>query len=190
MTMLTPNNLRRGIDVPLVLITYATTLFGILMLYSATLGDRVNYAKSQVIWLVIASVALIVGSLIDYNRYGRWTRHLYWLNIGLLVFVKLKGHGAKGAVRWIKFGAFQFQPSEFAKVGLIICLAYYLVQRRDEIRKFWGLVRSFFLYRDSGGDYRGATGLRNGACGNGRLARDGFRGGGEGKTSRDSTPQR
>lgn len=142
--MLTPNNLRRGIDVPLVLITYATTLFGILMLYSATLGDRVNYAKSQVIWLVIASVALIVGSLIDYNRYGRWTRHLYWLNIGLLVFVKLKGHGAKGAVRWIKFGAFQFQPSEFAKVGLIICLAYYLVQRRDEIRKFWGLVRSFF----------------------------------------------
>lgn len=143
MTTLTPTNLRRGLDVPLLLITYATTLFGVLMLYSATLGDKVNYAKSQIIWLVVASLALAVGSSIDYNRYGRWTKHLYWLNIGLLVFVKLKGHGAKGAVRWIKFGGFQFQPSEFAKVALIICLAYYLVQKRDEIREFWGLARSF-----------------------------------------------
>jgi len=144
MAMMTSNNLRRGIDVPLLLITYTTTLFGILMLYSATLGDKINYAKSQIVWLVVASFALAVGSQIDYNRYGRWTRHLYWLNLGLLLFVKLKGHGAKGAVRWIKFGGFQFQPSEFAKVALTICLAYYLVEKREEIKDFWGLVKSFF----------------------------------------------
>ncbi len=114
------------------------------MLYSATLGDKTNYARSQAVWLVVATLALVAGSQIDYNRYGRWTQHLYWLNMVLLVFVKLKGHGAKGAVRWIKFGAFQFQPSEFAKVSLIICFAYYLIQKRDEIKEFGGLVKSFF----------------------------------------------
>lgn len=145
MTVMSTGGLRKNWDVPLLALTYLTAIFGILILYSATLGDKVNSAKTQTIWLVLATFALALGSRINYHQYGRFTRHLYSINLLFLLVVWLKGHGAKGAVRWIKVGGFQFQPSEVAKIILILSLAHYIVSHREEIREFWGLFRSFLL---------------------------------------------
>lgn len=145
MTVMTTGAIRKNWDVSLLIITYLCALFGICVLYSATLGDKVSSAKTQMVWLVIATFALVLGARINYHGYGRFVRHLYFINLFLLLFVWLKGHGAKGAVRWIKVGGFQFQPSEVAKIILILSLAHYLVTHKEEIKEFWGLFRSFLL---------------------------------------------
>jgi rod shape determining protein RodA len=137
--------LRKNWDWSLLIITYMTAIFGVITLFSATSGDKTNYAKSQLIFLSVATLALLAGSHINYHRYERFVRHFYIANLLLLLYVWLKGHGAKGAVRWIKIGGFQFQPSELAKIVLILSLAHYLIAHKDEIRSLWGLVKSFLL---------------------------------------------
>jgi rod shape determining protein RodA len=75
-------------------------------------------------------LVIVLGlSRISYNHLIRWHWVTYGLTNGLLIAVMVLGNSAKGAQRWISIAGFQFQPSEFAKVGLIITLAAILHRR-------------------------------------------------------------
>jgi rod shape determining protein RodA len=137
------SRLRKNLDKPLLILTYLTALLGILMIYSATHGDPGAYHKKQMIWVVIGSVGLVLTTGIDYHLYARFARHLYILNLLLLTLILKVGHTTNGAVRWIRVGSFQFQPSEFAKLFLILTLAIYLTKRQETIREFKTLFLSF-----------------------------------------------
>jgi len=112
----------------LVFCVAALLALGMVMLYSASMAQvGAHYLAMQLVWCVFGLVAAVVTTLVDYRQLKR----IWWVPLGLAVLMLamvLNGHfGVKinGARRWFSFGAVHFQPSEFAKVALIIALAWY-----------------------------------------------------------------
>jgi rod shape determining protein RodA len=97
---------------------------GLLAIYSAT-HNSANPGEfgRQMVFIVPALVAMVVMLLYDYGWLFSMSRWIYWGNVGLLAFVLVAGHSALGAQRWINLGFMTIQPSEFAKLALIVTLA-------------------------------------------------------------------
>lgn len=87
---------------------------------------------------VIGIVLMFIISKIDYRIYKRFYKLAYIFSIIMLslVIMPVIGSGAKGATRWLDFGFIRFQPSELAKIGLIIFYAGYLSEHRTELNSF------------------------------------------------------
>ena len=112
------------------------SLFGLLMIYSAssvtslisadTNFDPAYYVKRQAIFLAAGTVAALVLAAIDYHTWsgsiltGVWVLTVVML---LAIFASSMGQGAYGASRWIGIGSFSLQPSEFAKVTVVLTAA-------------------------------------------------------------------
>jgi len=117
---------RAAVDWPLILTVLALAAVGLLNLYSATRGTR-HHAKfdTQVQWMAVGLLAFIVATMIDYRALVR----LAWIGLGaaifLLVIVRLLGEGAhgKGSYRWLNVFGMGIQPSELAKLMVILALA-------------------------------------------------------------------
>ncbi len=110
--------------------------FGCVAIYSASSGGGKGgaYVERQLTFAALGIVAAAILASIDHGFYHRHAGKLYGWTLVVLVLVLKLGHESKGAQRWIGMGPFQFQPSEFAKVVLIIVLAVFIVKRREEIR--------------------------------------------------------
>ena len=133
------------IDYVLLVVVLALVGFGIVMVYSTTailagdrLGDPFFFLKRQVVYAGIGFGLMIVAMLLRYNVWKRLAYPVLALSILLLMAVLVPGigHRAGGATRWIRIFSFSFQPSEFAKLGLIIFLAYFLTKKEEKIRSF------------------------------------------------------
>lgn len=88
----------------------------------------------QLMWAVIGVVVLGVCASISQRTWLRIAPYLYIVSAGSLIAVLRLGKNINGATRWIEIGPLQFQPSEMAKVLLIITLAAYFTKKRPEIR--------------------------------------------------------
>lgn len=137
--------LLKNLDWALVFTAMAILTFGCFAIYSASKGGDagMKLVTRQVVSAVIGIVAAVLVASIDHGVYERLAGKLYILNIVLLLAVIGAGHSAKGSQRWIGFGPVQIQPSELAKIILIIALAVFLVKRIDRIRTFETFVHSF-----------------------------------------------
>jgi rod shape determining protein RodA len=119
---------RAAVDWPLILTMVALCAIGLLNLYSATRGVR-HHAKfeAQVQWMVVGAIAFVVVTAIDYRTLVRLAWGGLGISIGLLVLARLIGltldetHG--NTHRWINLAGFRLQPSELAKVMVILVLA-------------------------------------------------------------------
>jgi rod shape determining protein RodA len=91
----------------------------------------------QIIWYAVGLGAAAALCVVDYHALIRWSLVFYWTAILLLLAVLVPGIGSMrfGARRWIDLGLFQFQPSEFAKLALILALAHYLSRPLDELER-------------------------------------------------------
>lgn len=127
----------RGVFGPLVhldwwilLVTLAVGAMGVVCIYSAGYRGPDQPAsllwQRQLVWLGLGLAALLVVARLDYRWLCRWGWVFYAASIALLVATMLAGLVAFGARRWIMIGPFQVQPSEFAKLGLILALAGWL----------------------------------------------------------------
>jgi len=117
-------------------------LAGIMTMYSFT-GDN-SFALHQLVWVGISLATFFFVSRIDV-RFLRSTRVLvafYTIICVLLTGLFLVGKISHGASSWFSFGAFSFQPSDFAKLILIIILAKYFSRRHIEIANFRHLIVS------------------------------------------------
>jgi rod shape determining protein RodA len=76
-------------------------------------------------WILLGSAAFVVMLVADYHRIARLAYPLYALVLIMLAYVLVEGRTSKGAQRWIALGPFSFQPSEFAKLVLVLVLAHY-----------------------------------------------------------------
>jgi len=104
----------------------------------------------QVIWMVMGAGAAVVLCVVNYQSLSRWAFVAYWAAIGALIAVLIPGIGSMrfGARRWIDFGIFQFQPSEFAKLAFIMAMAHFLSRPADELRSpkiFWQAIGLMLL---------------------------------------------
>ncbi len=133
--MILDSRFRRSLDLILIVVTYLIAFFGVVVLWSATRGDGSHYERKQLIGMALGTLGLIGMARLDYHHLTRIARQIYLVNLILLLIVRFKGHDTNGSVRWIKIAGFQFQPSEFAKLAVIITLATFLEQRQETIRE-------------------------------------------------------
>lgn len=125
----------RDYDYTLLFLTLALLGFGLVMLRSGAPPDPNNdFFQQQVVWVGLGLVMMGVMTSIDYRFVGAWARPLY---VGILLalgLIFLLGDTAFGAQRWFAVLDRQVQPSEFAKLMLIISLARYLADREGSHR--------------------------------------------------------
>lgn len=136
---------RRAVDRPLLATAGALTAFGAIMVFSASsvtaftrYGDPTHYLKRELVWVAIGGLLLWLGASIDYAKLRKLAPVLYGLAVCLLVAVLVPHFGAKegGARRWFEFGSVSFEPSEFAKLALVIFLAKMLADHPDGAKSF------------------------------------------------------
>jgi rod shape determining protein RodA len=91
----------------------------------------------QAVFYGLGLCAAATVCLIDYHRLARWSLVFYWIGILFLVLVMVPQLGTEvyGARRWINLGFFRFQPSEFAKVCVVLVLAHFLSRPLEELRQ-------------------------------------------------------
>lgn len=86
--------------------------------------------KTQLLWFGIGMALTALTLLMHYSFFSRIAYIIYFTNLLLLVAVLLVGQSNLGAKRWVGFGAFRIQPSEFMKLSMVICLAKYFESDR------------------------------------------------------------
>lgn len=127
----------------LIIYVLALSIIGTLVINSAAEG----YMNKQIIGLVGSCIIMLIVSLIDYNYISKFAWILYFLNILILLAVKLVGYNVNGAKRWFRLGSFgTLQPSELSKVIMLIVFAYLISEQRDRINNFGTIIRLFILY--------------------------------------------
>ena len=126
----------------------ALSVIGLTALFSATSETDYNEFAKQIIWIAISFVAMLAIMLIDYNLLVRISPILYAISIILLVLV-LFTEPINGATSWFSIGDFAFQPSEFAKIAVILFLAFSMskLQERgkEEINRPWKLLITLLI---------------------------------------------
>jgi len=140
----------RQFDPILFAICFLLVLYGTVLIYAASVTPSDNTAAlttlgRQASFAVIGLGVLIVAAITDYRIYQTFFWPLLVTNLGLLVFVLVKGQISFGAQRWISIGFFEVQPSELGKLLVILTLAKYIADHEEGMRKLRYLVGSMPL---------------------------------------------
>lgn len=144
----------KEIDFPLLLVTAALLAYGLVLVYSATAGPGADVAFRPSVWAVRQCVFVILGigvmvgmTLVDYRLPRALAYHLYGLALLLLAAVLLLGTGDEefGARRWLDLQFFLLQPSEIAKLSLIVALARFLEKSAPDSMSFARVFASGLL---------------------------------------------
>jgi cell division protein FtsW len=132
-------------DYTLLLLAAAILGIGVVMVYSSssvdaavTLHDPAYFFKRQLMWAAVGTVVLMCCMNFDYWRWNRLAPAVLLATLGLLLIVLVPGLGrsSHGASRWIGFGSLQFQPSECAKLSMVIYFSAWLAGRQQKLRRF------------------------------------------------------
>lgn len=138
---------QKQFDFILCITVFLLLALGIVMVLSAsapsalsTYSNSYYYVIRQAAYALVGIILMFIISKVDYRIYKKLYWPAYWASIIALALVIMPviGSGAKGATRWLDFGFIRFQPSELAKVGLIIFYAGYLSDHRTELNTFMG----------------------------------------------------
>jgi rod shape determining protein RodA len=156
------NEPQSRIDKPQLAAVFGLMLVGTAFVYSATMANDASSSMAlyrqlwfrQVVWYALGLGAGTALCFVDYRTLARWSIIIYTVATLFLLAVLVPGIGTThgwGARRWIDFGPFQMQPSEFAKLALILTMAHFLSRPAEELRQpltFWkalGLLLLPFL---------------------------------------------
>lgn len=132
-------------DWPLIIVTMCLSVFGIIVIYSATrtLDTNTNVIV-QSISFAIGIGLLVLLQRFDYEQFKNMIKPIYIISVLMLVAVLIFGiTGDWGARSWIRIGAIGIQPSEFAKICFIITFSYHLSMVEEDINKplvIFGLI--------------------------------------------------
>ncbi len=136
-------NTPRGLDLVLLAVALILLGFGTVMVFSSSAVFAARKYKDGAFFLArhssyagIGLVALYVAWRLDYHLYQRFVYPLLLGSIAMLVGLFFVGTRVDGAVRWFRFAGLSFQPSELAKLTLIMYLAYSLSKKRDDMHLF------------------------------------------------------
>ena len=141
-------------DYSLLAVIILLTCFGLVMLYSTSsymaelnYGDDMYYFKKQAA-ISFGCIIIALGiSQIDYHILTKFTGVLYGMAAILMILVKTPlGRTANGARRWLNLGPLSFQPSEVAKIAIIVCLSYMIVNMGRNIKT----LKAFMILAGSG----------------------------------------
>jgi rod shape determining protein RodA len=130
----------RHVDLVLLAIPLAISALGLLAIYSSTRErlerdgiDAMYFIRRQGLGIALGLVALVLTIVIDYRKLRDLWALIYLAILPLLVGVLVVGASRKGAQAWFQVGPLQFQPSEVAKVAVIVAIAGYCHQHRGDL---------------------------------------------------------
>lgn len=126
--------------------------FGLVMLYStsaynaqAKFKDSAFYLKKQLFASVLGFIGMFVVANIDYHFWLKLGGLAYLVSLGLCTAVIFAGTNLNGSTRWLKIGPLSFQPSELAKVGVILFLAAVINRMPKQMGKFANILKLLLL---------------------------------------------
>lgn len=129
-------------DFKLILMVLILNIIGILAIGSA----KESVQDKQIMGMVLGVIIMIMLSLFDYSLLLNLHWVFYVLNLVLLVLVVLMGDEAGGAQRWLEIAGIRFQPSETAKILLILFYAQFIMKYREQLNTFKILAASVLLF--------------------------------------------
>ena len=141
--------LLKNYDFFLLLIIILISAFGVIMVGSSSVSGEVTVSAlfsnqvfiKQLVWALAGGAVMILLSLIDYSEWQRFQIPIYIFSLALLTLVIFKGSSAGGAQRWIAIGKlFKLQPSELAKVAIIITLSATMAKEGRNLERLTGLI--------------------------------------------------
>lgn len=140
-----------GIDRVMLLIICILISIGSVMVFSASYAfaetrydNSIHFVKKQIIFVVIGFLAMFITSVFTPAFYKMITRSVYCVALLLLVLVLVMGFAGNGAQRWLSIGPLSFQPSEIAKLALVLILAWYFSIFEDKATNYTNKRQSFF----------------------------------------------
>lgn len=126
-------------DVTFILAVILVTLYGTLMVFSAgtayaevRYNDSAYFIKRQAVWLLLGFSVMYFTSRVEPSLYKKYTPHFYAVTTVLLILVLVIGFAGNGAQRWIAIGPLTIQPSEIAKLSMIMMLSFYFSTFEDK----------------------------------------------------------
>jgi cell division protein FtsW len=141
-----------GFDQPLVWVTLSLVLAGLIMVYSATISlpdspRFANYAPTHFVMRHLMSIviAIAVSAVVTQIPMATWERIAPWLFVAslvllILVLIPHVGKVVYGARRWLPLGVMNFQPSELAKLAIVLYASDYMVRKMDVKERFFRAV--------------------------------------------------
>ncbi|MDD5835926.1 MAG: putative lipid II flippase FtsW [bacterium] len=146
-------------DYKLLILSIIAGFLGIVMIYSASnvwaeykFNDPLKYVKHQFLFYIIGILIMLFLSKIDYQKYYKYANKILFVCFVLLALVLIPGVGKvrNGARSWFGIGSFGIQPSEFAKIGLIIFVSKYLANNdknvKDVVKGLFPILGIIFLF--------------------------------------------
>ena len=133
------------IDRTLLITIILLLMSGLLMVYSSSNAisreyrdSGYHYLKMQALWCCIGLTVMTIATFFKYENYQRLSRLMMIIAGVLLLLIYVPGIGVKrgGGVRWLRLGRFSLQPSEFAKIAIIIYVARFLDRNSEYIKSF------------------------------------------------------
>jgi rod shape determining protein RodA len=125
------------------------TIFGITMIRSAIAGNielvEANTVLKQIIFAAAGLVIMTITALIDYRYWSALSRILYWITVGLLALLYLFGGALFGSARWFRLGPILIQPSEIAKIVIILILSKFFSENIHRIKSPITILRSLVV---------------------------------------------
>jgi len=146
--MIAERRMKRGLDWALVTAVLILSAISLPMIASATQAPSTggfSLVKRQGVSIAIGILVALAVMSVDYSDLARFSRLIYVFNLGLLVAVTAAGRTTLGAQRWVQIGPVSLQPSELAKLCMIITLAASL-SRRDGEEHGWAEIISSFIH--------------------------------------------
>jgi rod shape determining protein RodA len=136
----------RDFDWPLLLLILIMCGVSLLEVYSTTVHTRFSSFESKQVMFILAGLAgMFILAKIDYHRMLDLSPWFYGFFLVSLVAVKLVGHKALGARRWIAIGPVQFQPSEWVKLVLILVVARYFANLGGRYLTWRDIFKAFAM---------------------------------------------
>ena len=141
-----------GFDQALIWVCVALLAFGIVMVYSASIAlpDNPRFARyspyhfvgRHTMWIALSLVAALVAFQVRMDWWEKMARPLFLVSLALLIAVLIPHVGSvvNGARRWIGFGPINFQPSELAKIAILLYAADYMVRKMEVKERFFRAV--------------------------------------------------
>ena len=128
-------------NLPILIIPLVLFAFG----YITLLSTSPNLVKNHLVYFFIGFLLYLLFSRIDYTIYEYLWKFIYIFALILLFLTYIFAELKLGAARWLQIGPFSFQTSEYAKFAIILSLACFINQNKEEINKINNLIKIFFI---------------------------------------------
>src|SRR5690554_4870696 len=128
-------------DFFLLFLTLALVGFGLVMVFSASYSitfqeDPLSYTKRQVVWALLGTIVMFITMNTSYHKVKKLFIPFFLFVLVLLILVLIVGVERNGAKSWFEIGPFGGQPTEFAKIGIVLYLSVMIGRKGEKIRDF------------------------------------------------------